>query len=586
MLHFVAIPLLTNRYRFLLAQIYLNSLEDKLTAKDIRSALQYFLKQKPGSSEDQKLQVLSKAYELSLERINSQRPGFRELAHKVLYWITCAKRPLTKIELQHALAVEIETSHLDVEAFTQVEKMVSVCAGLVTVDEDSGIIRLVHYTTQEYFDGIMSDRFANAEADIANTCIAYLSFECFATGICTTDQDLKQRLALYPLYNYAARNWGFHASMAPIEKIPSVITLLQKEANVLAAAQVMMIGQPYSGATRHSQRKGKQITGPHLAAYFGLRDAMAKIIANGQPPDEKDGYGQTPLSYASERGHEAVVKLLLEIPGVECRQADEDGRSPLSYAAENGHTAVVQLLLRAPSCGINNWDIDGRTPLSYAAAQGHAAIVEMLCDVTSVNADICHLFGRTPLSFACEGGHESVVEIILTHVHRGSMINDGDADNRTPLSYSAQKGHEGVVRLLLQVDKIDPEIRDRESRSPFSYAAEEGHLGVINALLATSVVNANSRQRDGRMPLLYAARRGHTAIVNRLLQIYNVEVDPRDRDGRTPLSYAAEEGHVDVVRLLLAKDGVDVHSTDRKGGTPLSYAEERRQVVTVGLLSR
>ncbi|KAH7006825.1 hypothetical protein EDB80DRAFT_577638, partial [Ilyonectria destructans] len=197
---------------FLLAQIYLNSLEDKLTPKDIRSALHHFLKQKPGSSEDQKLQVLSQAYELSLERINGQRPGLRELARRVLSWITCAKRPLTITELQHALAVENGASHLDEEALTQVEKMVSVCAGLVTVDEESDVIRLVHYTTQEYFDRTQCTWFPGAEADIANACITYLSFQTFAVGVCKTDQDLKQRFKLNPLYSYAARNWGFHAS--------------------------------------------------------------------------------------------------------------------------------------------------------------------------------------------------------------------------------------------------------------------------------------------------------------------------------------------------------------------------------------
>lgn len=58
---------------------------------------------------------------------------------------TCAKRPLTTLELQHALAVEVGESELDEENFPEIEDMVSVCAGLVTVDEECGIIRLVHY---------------------------------------------------------------------------------------------------------------------------------------------------------------------------------------------------------------------------------------------------------------------------------------------------------------------------------------------------------------------------------------------------------------------------------------------------------
>lgn len=569
--------------RFLLAQIYLNSLEDKLTPKDIRNALQQFLKQKPGSSEDQKLQVLSQAYELSLERINGQRPGLRELAHRVLSWITCAKRPLTITELQHALAVEIGASHLDEEALTQVERMVSVCAGLVTVDEESDIIRLVHYTTQEYFDRTRSNWFPDSEADISSACITYLSFETFAAGVCMTDQDLKKRFQLHPLYSYAARYWGSHASKASVKRNSLVTGFLQSKAKVLACAQAMMVGQPYSGATRYSQRKSKQVTGLHLAAYFGLRDAIGRLIDSGQLPDEKDSYGQTPLSYASERGQESPVKFLLETSAVEIHRADEDGRSPLSYAAEGGHAAVARLLLDASGCGADDCDVDGRTPLSYAAAQGHAAVVRLLSPITSVDADLCHQFQRTPLSFASEKGHERVVEIILRY--RGSLINHADVDRRTPLSYCAQKGHDGVVKLLLENGSIDPDFRDRESRSPLSYAAEEGHIVIVENLLIKHGVNADSRQRYGRTSLSYAAGKGHAAIVRRLLQVEELDADSRDREGRTPLSYAAEEGHEDVVRLLLTTQGVDAHSTDRKGGTPLSYAEERRQAPVVELLS-
>ena len=39
--------------------------------------------------------------------------------------------------------------------------MVSVCAGLVTVDEESDIIRLVHYTTQEFFERTQNIWFPN-----------------------------------------------------------------------------------------------------------------------------------------------------------------------------------------------------------------------------------------------------------------------------------------------------------------------------------------------------------------------------------------------------------------------------------------
>ena len=85
-----------------------------------------------------------------MERIGGQVKDQEELAKQVLSWITCAKRPLTTSELQHALAVEVGESALDEENLPQIEDIVSVCAGLVTVDKESKFIRLVHYITQEY----------------------------------------------------------------------------------------------------------------------------------------------------------------------------------------------------------------------------------------------------------------------------------------------------------------------------------------------------------------------------------------------------------------------------------------------------
>jgi hypothetical protein len=170
-----------------LAQIYIGSLDDKCTPKAIRNALKLFRKQSPGSDEDKKDQVLAHAYEQAMERINGQKPGLKDLAKRVLSWITCTKRPLNTAELQRALAVEIGERKLDEENFTQIEDMVSVCAGLVMVDKESNIIRLVHYTTQEYFGRTWTTWFPDAQTAITKICITYLSFDTFTTGFCPTE---------------------------------------------------------------------------------------------------------------------------------------------------------------------------------------------------------------------------------------------------------------------------------------------------------------------------------------------------------------------------------------------------------------
>lgn len=93
---------------------------------------------------------MAQAYGVTIERIRSQRPGFRFLAERVLTLLTCAKRLLTSVELQDALAVTEGDTTLDKTKREHTSIIVTVCAGLVTVDVDRGIIRLVHETTREY----------------------------------------------------------------------------------------------------------------------------------------------------------------------------------------------------------------------------------------------------------------------------------------------------------------------------------------------------------------------------------------------------------------------------------------------------
>lgn len=162
-----------------------------------------------------------------MERINGQAPDLRELAKQALSWITCAYTPLTITELRHALAVELSQSSFDDQNLSDIEDILSACAGLVTVDDESNIIRLVHYTTQQYFERTQTTWFPRSQKDIADTCITYLSFDVFKSGICR-DQDIyTRRLQLNPFYEYAARNWGHHVRVSLEDDLQSILAFLQ-----------------------------------------------------------------------------------------------------------------------------------------------------------------------------------------------------------------------------------------------------------------------------------------------------------------------------------------------------------------------
>ena len=105
----------------------------------------------------------------------------------------------TPIPLTSSIGAEhskITQSALDEENLPEIEDIISVCAGLVTVDQESNIIRLVHYTTQEYFERNQVTLFPNSQTDIAMTCVTYLSFNAFETGFCPTDEEFEARLQL------------------------------------------------------------------------------------------------------------------------------------------------------------------------------------------------------------------------------------------------------------------------------------------------------------------------------------------------------------------------------------------------------
>ena len=74
---------------------------------------------------------------------------------------------------------------------------------------------------------------------------------------------------------------------------------------------------------------------------------------NDVDADAKDNSGQTPLWRAADRGHEAVVKLLLERNDANADSKDSSGQTPLWMAADRGHEAVMRLLLERNDVDVN-----------------------------------------------------------------------------------------------------------------------------------------------------------------------------------------------------------------------------------------
>ncbi|TFK23450.1 hypothetical protein FA15DRAFT_561822, partial [Coprinopsis marcescibilis] len=115
---------------FLVVALHIDSLQRTTTLKSLRKALESL----PSGVEAN--------YRLSWERISSQSEEEASQARRAITWLTYADRSLTIAELTHALAVSEEDGEFDEEAVLDSDLLISICCGLLAVEEQSGLVRL------------------------------------------------------------------------------------------------------------------------------------------------------------------------------------------------------------------------------------------------------------------------------------------------------------------------------------------------------------------------------------------------------------------------------------------------------------
>jgi hypothetical protein len=230
---------------------------------------------------------LDDAYDEAMQRIESQDNREVNLAKQVLCCISYAFRPLTVTEVQHGLAIEPGDVDLDEEVLSDEDDLVSLCAGLVTTDRESNVIRLVHYTTQQYFERIRMTRFPDAQTSIATTCLVYISFDTFAKGHCRSDLGLEFRLRKYPLLEYAAQHWGDHAREDSEEAVKELaLKFLEHNSKLLCSNQIVHL--PRYQTSKYSQSLPKGGAGLHISASFGLEEITRQLLERGADVATKD----------------------------------------------------------------------------------------------------------------------------------------------------------------------------------------------------------------------------------------------------------------------------------------------------------
>ncbi|KAF5021013.1 hypothetical protein F66182_6944 [Fusarium sp. NRRL 66182] len=419
-----------NQHRFLLAKLHLESLSQKINRKEVRSSLRTL----PAS--------LNATYSDALERIYRQAPEAVGLAEAVLFWVLCAKRPLTILELQQLYATEglPEDSALEEDDLPDADILTGACGGLVMIDSDSKTVRIVHYTAQQYFEQFQSDKLLHARFRITNISLKYLSLPNFSSGICTTDKDMAQRLEDYPFLDYAAKNWG--ADIGEFDGDDFILALDRLASSPTALGTTSQaFGLHNDRHSNWSQEFPRDTPALVLAATFNLPRVLERMVQNGHGLENTGTDGETALIRAASFGLEENVRALLDL-GADKNARDHMDETALQRAARNGEEGVVKVLL-SKQADVNVNTSSDWTALMSAVSSGNTEIVQMLVDA-GANLMAETVWGDSALSIATRNGQEAIATLLAD---RGAILPHNPAGRRAS-TVATRSGFGQLVRRL------------------------------------------------------------------------------------------------------------------------------------------
>jgi ankyrin repeat protein len=176
----------------------------------------------------------------------------------------------------------------------------------------------------------------------------------------------------------------------------------------------------------------------HWACLRGHEIIVRILLDRGADSDVFQKGMNTPLLLAAAFGHETIARLLIE-NGADIHTRNSKGHDAVFMAVLYGHATKglpwLLQLFTARGLNLNDVDSDGATPLHLCAARNLARPVRMLVDS---GADVNAKHGETqltPLQMACSHIYPDV-ETIRSFLDKGGYPNWKDSSGRTAFEIS------------------------------------------------------------------------------------------------------------------------------------------------------
>ena len=460
--------------------------------------------------------TLDETYERILRGINRSN---REHAHRLLQCLTVAIRPLQVKELAEVLAIDFDAAcqvgspklNVDWRLADQDYAVLSACSSLIAIvdDGDSQVVQFCHFSVKEF---LTSDRLARSCADVSLYHVLLepshttLAQACLGVLLRLDDRVAQDNAREFPLAEYAARHWFYHARFENVSQ------------RIQAAMELLFdVGKPHFAAWLRVHDVDKQwiwfssfsrprCAGPlYYVAHCGFYDLAKRLIAKyPEHVNARGGWKVTPLGAALYGNHLQVAELLYH-HGADVHVRGHENDTLLHAVAVHNPIDTVLWLL--------DHGADVNTPNDRLFTPLHRAAFYELHEVVGVllvhNADIHakNVKGEVPLHLAAcslrdyaendidEVSPDQRVDLLRTMqllLDHGSDVNARASDGATPLHHSSFRGigrgsygDMGILegtRLLLE-HGADIDAENNEGQTPLDVALAFGRHKMVKFLL-------------------------------------------------------------------------------------------------------
>lgn len=239
------------------------------------------------------------------------------------------------------------------------------------------------------------------------------------------------------------------------------------------------------------------------AAEEGDAAGVARLLASGASVDERlSKGGETPLMRAAARGHEEVVRALLDAGADACAHR-ADGFTPLILAVFFGHEGVVRLLVERGADASARTGL-GTTATRWAEARGFTSMATLLREAeASRPRAAARTFEEKPAHTKAATAASDEVEIFFKGRGRGHARGEEETDDPFPTRAAEEEVYSSNVTAAGVSVRRGGQLPAHPSASTFHLGhflrSWQGSLGAL-LLLAAFGVAVFALMRGGNAP--------------------------------------------------------------------------------------